>query len=431
MSHTTSFVALIVLAALSAFFSASETALVSMGRLRLRRAIERHGRRARRLVHWQRHSDRLLTTILIGNNLVNIAATSIAALLVSTYIPNPQTAIWVTTGIMTSVILIFGEILPKQVAKRVPEPVAVRLIGPLVLVSIILRPLVWLFGGIVHGLARAMGLRGATADVISRADVEATVAAAGEEGTLPAAERMLLEEALGLRHTTVREIMTPRIQMVTVRRSDTIADAKRVIAESGYSRLPVEGGEPGEIVGVLFAKDILLSHETEDLPAPLVVDDLMRPPQFVPEMVVIDRLMELFRQKQTHLAMVIGEHGDVVGLVTMEDVFERLVGQIEDEYDVEKADIRRLSERRVVVRGDTHIADLRRTLGIDLPEGEYETIGGYLITKMGRIPSRGAALRWKDWLIQVYDADERRVREVSVQKVGRLGRRRGADRDRR
>ncbi len=249
--------------------------------------------------------------------------------------------------------------------------------------------------------------------------------AAGEEGSLRTEERLLLEEALDFHRTTVKEIMTPRVNMVTVRRDATLDEAKRVIAGTGYSRLPVVGDDENEIVGVLFAKDLLLSHEAERAPVPLVAADLMRQHAYIPEMVTISRLMELFRRKQMHLVMVIGEYGDVAGLVTMEDVLERLVGQIEDEYDAVEADVKRISERRYLVKGTTRLDELNRALGIELPEGEYETIGGYVISRLGRIPQRGAALRWHEWLIQVYDADERRVQEVSLQFIGaKRGRRR-------
>ena len=425
MSETSSLILLVFLLLGSAFFSGCETALVSMTKLAIRRAIERHGDRAKRLFVWERHSDRLLTTILVGNNIMNIAATSTMAIIVNTYIADPKVAVWTNTALMTSVILVLGEILPKQIAKRKPEPISLLVIRPLNLLSLVLRPLVWLFGGIAHAIARLVGAGKGEPAAISRADVEAVVLAAGEDGSLRTEERLLLEEALDFHRTTVKEIMTPRVNMVTVRRDATLDEAKRVIAGTGYSRLPVVGDDENEIVGVLFAKDLLLSHEAERAPVPLVAADLMREHAYIPEMVTISRLMELFRRKQMHLVMVIGEYGDVVGLVTMEDVLERLVGQIEDEYDAVEADVKRLSERRYLVKGTTRLDDLNRALGIELPEGEYETIGGYVISRLGRIPQRGAALRWHEWLIQVYDADERRVQEVSLQFIGaKRGRRR-------
>lgn len=419
MSENADLILLAFLLTCSAFFSGSETALVSMTKLAIRRAIERHGDRAKRLLAWERHSDRLLTTILIGNNVVNIAATSTTAIIVNRYIADPELAVWTNTALMTSIILILGEVLPKQIAKRKPEPIALFVIRPLNVVGLVLRPLVWFFGGVAHLLARLLGVGKGEPTIVSRLDVEAVVVAAGEEGSLRAHERLLLEEALGFHRTTVKEIMTPRVAMVTVRRDASLGEAKRVIADTGYSRLPVTGESENEIVGVLFAKDLLLSHEAGEAPTPLVVADLMRQHAYVPELVTVDRLMELFRKKQMHMAMVIGEYGDVVGLVTMEDVLERLVGQIEDEYDVAETEVKRLSERRYLVKGAARLDDLKRTLGIELPEGDYETIGGYLANEMGRIPRRGAAIRWNEWLIQVYEADERRVQGVTLQFIGR------------
>jgi putative hemolysin len=420
MGGTTEYVLMAVFLLLSAFFSGSETALVSMTKLRIRQAIERHGSRGEALNEWLNHSDRLLTTILVGNNIANIAGTSIAALLVSRVIGDPETAVWVNTIIMTSLILVLSEIFPKQIAKRRPEMFAIRVIRPLSVVSFTLMPIVWFFGGLAHLVARMFGATSEESGLISRSDVGAMLEAAGEEGSIASHEQILLEEALEFRHATIREIMTPRVKMHTIGTDVPISEAKRIVASTGYSRVPVEGATEGEIVGVLFAKDLLLAHESEDEPVPLVAADVMRPPHFIPEMVSIDRLMEQFRHNQVHIAIVIGEYGDVVGLVTMENVLEKLVGQIEDEFDASEADIKQLSERRYIVKGSARLDDLRRELDIDLPEGDYETIGGYLINELGRIPSRGAATRWEEWLFQVYDADERRVLEVSFQKVGRV-----------
>lgn len=423
MSESSSLVLLGVLLTFSAFFSASEVSLVSMTKLAIRRAIERHGERGRRLVAWERHSDRLLTTLLVGNNIVNTAVASIGAVMVTQYVPDPDVAVWVNTAVMTSIILTLGEIIPKQVAKRRPERVALFAIRPVMALNFTLRPLVWMFGGMAQLAARLLGAAKGEPTLISRSDVEAIVEAAGEEGALHREERVLLEEALSFREAKVREIMTPRVHMATVRRDATLADAQRVFAQTAYSRLPVTGRDENEIVGVLFAKDLLLSHEAGDSPTPLVVADLMREHLFVPEMITLARLMDLFRRKHMHIAMVIGEYGDVTGLVTMENVLERLVGQIEDEFDPVETGVKRLTERRYVVKGSARLDDVRRTMGIELPEGEYETVGGYLISELGRIPSPGAALRWDNWLIQVYEADERRVLEVTLLFIGRLGKR--------
>jgi putative hemolysin len=416
--ESTHAILLVALLAVSAFFSGSETALVSMTKLRVRRALDDYGDRAKRLSAWLDNSDRLLTTILVGNNLANIAATSVTALIVTSLIDNRTLAVVVNSVVMTSAILVFSEILPKIIAKRMPEPFAIRAIRPLIAFGALFRPVIWAFGGVARGLAFVLGARDAGGDPTSRADVEAVVEAAGEEGNLGSDERVLIEEALGLRTTVVREIMTPRIRMTTIGLDARIAVAKERVAETGFSRIPVESAVDGEFVGVVFAKDLLLAYEAENTPSPLVVADLMRSASFIPEVVTIDRLLEIFRRQHMHMAIVIGQHGDVVGLVTMEDVLEQLVGHIEDEFDIDKFEIRQLSPRRSLVDADARLDDLRRYLGIEFPDGDYETIGGYLIHELGRIPTVGAALRLQGWMIQVYDADERRVLEVALQNVG-------------
>ncbi len=415
--ETTNLVLLAACLAMSAFFSGSETALISMTKLRVMRAIGEHGPKAEGLRTWLNRSDHLLTTILIGNNLTNIAATSVTAVLVSSLIPSQTLAVVVNSVVMTSLILVLSEILPKMIAKRRPAPVAMHVLPPLVAVGTFLTPVVWLFGGIARAIARLMGSVDEGTHAIGRDDVEAVVDAAGREGSLGSDERLLLEEALGLRTTVVREIMTPRIKMTTVRQDTRINSVKALVAETGYSRLPVEGAAEGEFVGVLFAKDLLLAYEVESAPAPLIVADVMRSARLVPEVVTIDRLLALFRSEHMHMAIVIGEYGDVVGLVTMEDVLEQLVGHIEDEFDRDRFEIRKLSARRSVVDGDARLDDLRRYLAIEFPEGDYETIGGFMIHELGRIPSTGAVVRLEGWIIQVLSSDERRVLEVALQYI--------------
>ena len=416
MDTVTSVVILILLLTLSGFFSGSETALISMTKLRIRKAREKYGDRAETLNAWEKHSDRLLTTLLIGNNLVNIAAASLTAVVVSEFIENQNVAIWVNTVVMTSIILVMSEILPKQIAKRKYEPLSMVVSSPLWYLSIVLWPFVWVFGGIAHVVARLMNVSDSV-QIISRDDVEAVVGAAGDEGSLAREERFILEEVLDLSEARVREVMTPRVKMVTVHENDTIDTVKRLIADTGFSRLPVEDKDE-QIVGVLFAKDLILLHEAENAAAPVIVADLMRPATFVPEVVPVAHVLEQFRTHRVHIAIVIGEYGDVRGLVTMEDVLEKLVGNIEDEYDEQRADIKQVSERRFLVKGAVRLDDLKRKLGIELPEGDYETVGGYFTDELGHIPTRGAAIRWRNWLIQAYDVDGRHVEEVTLCNIG-------------
>jgi putative hemolysin len=415
MNETFSLVLLVVLLILSGFFSGSETALISMTRLRLRKAREKYGERARRLDAWEHRSSVLLTTLLIGNNLVNIAAASVAALVISEHISNPTVAVWVNTAVMTSIILLVSEILPKQVAKSRYEPIALAVVTPLFWLGRLLAPLVWIFGGIANGIAHWMGVTEAV-QLTERADVEAVVGAAGDEGGLARDERFLLEEALDLDESRVREIMTPRLSMFNVHRDTPVSELKRAIARTGYSRLPVEGDQE-DIVGVVIAKDLLMVHEAETANTPLVAGDVMRRAVFVPEVVSLKMVLERFRTEQLHIAIVVGEYGEVVGLVTMEDVLEKLVGSIEDEHDAVRTDIRQVSDRRHLVDGSVRLDDLRRVVDIDLPEGEYDTIGGYFIARLGRIPTLGVAIRWDKWLIQAHDVDERRIRTVTLYDV--------------
>lgn len=419
MSVPTSLAVLFVLLCLSAFFSASETALVAMTKVRVRRALDHYGRKAKPLLQWDRHSDRLLTAIVIGNNVVNIGAASVTAMVLSYYIADPETAVWVNTALMTTVILIFGEILPKQLGKSHSESTSLVVIRPVIALSSILWPLVWVFSGITRGVARWV-MAGKPRHSPTRSELEAAVAMAGEEGSLATDEHALLREALKLRETMVREIMTPRVQMVTLARHDSLETAKSLCASSGFSRIPVTGADENEIVGVLFAKDLLLTYESGVGPTAVVVSDLMRPPVFVPEVISVSRLLDTFRRHNTHLLIVVGEYGDVTGLVTMEDLLEKLVGAIEDEFDREEPEIKALSERRFLVAATAQPDSIARALGVVLPEGEYETVAGYLIDRLGKIPPPGTAHRFEDWLILVYDADDRRVRSVTFQYLGML-----------
>ncbi len=405
-------VLLLVFIALSGFFSGSETALVGMTRFRIVQALEEHDRQAHGLERWRDQPEKMLTSILIGNNIANIGAASLTAALATQFFP-PDTAIWVNTIVMTTVILIFGEIVPKTLAKRASEPISLAVAGPLWGMTQVLAPFVWIFGRISHLAGRLVGASGDRAEPISRGAVRAVVETAGLEGALSPYERLLIEEVLAMRGTLLKEIMTPRISMQTIPQYATVAEGRRLASETGLSRLPVEGGSPDEIVGVLYAKDLLLAGSTENI-TPIIVSDVMRSPQFVPEVMTTDLLLNQFRQEKSHIAIVIGEHGDISGLVTLEDALEMLVGQITDEHDTREQDIHTLTSNLHVVSGATRLDDLSRQIGFEAPEGDYETIGGFLVSHLGSIPVRGAIIPWSEWSIRVLDASERNVIQVSL-----------------
>ena len=409
------FLALVFLLALSAFFSASETALTSLGKLKTKSLIERK----KSLSAWLNNPNSLLTTILVGNNIVNIsAAVLLTFILIQLFGETTAGKIGaISTGMMTFLILVFGEIAPKTYARENAEKVALRAIELLSFFFYILFPLVKLFLFIAGQIIRVCGGEKKRFEPFMTEDeLRGLIGMGGKEGILEEEKKEMLEGVFELGETKVREIMIPRPDIVAVEIGADLDEVHRVAMSAGHSRILVFKGKIDNVVGILYVKDLLsLWPKGEKKP----LSELMRTPYFIPEGKRVDELLREFKSKKIHIAVVVDEYGGTAGLVTLEDLIEEIVGEIEDEYDhTKEEEIIILTDRIAVVSGRAHIGEINEKFDISLPEKDgIETVGGVITDYLGYVPSKGEDIFYQKLKISIIEADPRQIIKVRITKI--------------
>jgi putative hemolysin len=410
---------LLVLLGFSAFFSSSETALFSLPRSAIH-AFGRSTRRGRReVVELLRRPRRLLVDILVGNTLVNIAAASLATAVTIDLLggrDDPQaveSAVLWATLVMTAVILLVGEIVPKSYAIENAERLAPRLSFPLRLYRRIIAPVGVLLERLSDGIVSLLQTPGLTVTRLSTADLATAVELGHDEGSLDAFEREVVNNILEMEETTVGEVMTPRVEIESLDLGTPPEAWIPAFLESGYSRMPVVEGDPDRVAGVLYARDLLAlrAHGTS-IPG---LRTLLREPFFVPESMRILELLHELRQRGLHFAVVIDEYGSVSGVVTMEDLLEEIVGDIADSRDEEEASFKLLEPGVAVVYAGLDLEDFARAVGLPLEDEWAETVGGWLINRLGRIPREGETLAMSPLRVHVLSGRANRVLWLRVE----------------
>ncbi len=395
---------LISLLILSGFFSASETALFSISRTKARHLAKQKGNVYALIKRMKDNPHRLLSTILVGNNVVNVAAsalaTSLAISLFSSYALG-----WVTFG-MTFLILVFGEVFPKSVATRNNVLIARLVIYPIYWLSIIFLPIVFLLDFIPKLTGRIKRTPSVTEE-----ELITFVEVVREEGEINEEEQKLIHRVFELDDTNASEIMTPRADMFVIE-AEAPLDLKTITA-SGFTRIPVIEDSIDNVVGILNVKDLLTHLASGQGPADL--RRLMRPPYFVPEHKKLDSLLQQFKKRKTHMAIVVDEHGGVSGLITLEDALEELVGEIRDETDKEEPLIVKRKNKEWIVLGKTDIEEVNSIIGMNIPESaEYDTFSGYVLEQIGRIPDQNEEVTIGDYDIVVKAKEGNRIKEYLV-----------------
>ena len=408
MSIVWYFVALVVLIALSAFFSASEMSYSSTNRLRLENAAEDGSRRAKTAVGILDHFDRTLSAILIGNNLVNIAASSLGSVIVILLAGEQWT--WVSTVVLTLLVIIFGETMPKYVAKQNAIGIALRNAYVIRALSVILYPVIWLVVGLVHLITRP--LHGDTGDGDPE---EAASQEAEDEDVLDEDRGELLRSALDFSDISASEAMTARVDMVAIDIDDDWDEIVRIINDSSYSRLPVYSGSVDNIIGFLYLNRFfkaMMDGRPDDLRAQLI------PPCFVYKTTRLPDVLAKLRREQKHLAVVTDEFGGTLGVITMEDVLEELVGDIWDETDEVENEVVARPDGGYELDGAMTLSDFLELLGWNedaLDDADSTTVGGWTLERFGTFPKPGDSFRYENLTVTVLAMDGRRVERVLVQ----------------
>ena len=401
-------VALIILVAFSSFFSASETAFSSLNQIRLKSRADDGDASAARVLAMAEQYDKLLSSILIGNNIVNIAAASIGTILF-TQCFGPERGATISTIVLTIVVLIFGEVTPKSLAKEMPETVATIVSPVLNILMVLFTPLTWLFsqwkkllGHFVHS---------SESDSITEGELMTMVSEAESDGELTDRESQLIRSAIEFDDVEVEEILTPRVDVIAVEDDTSLEELAQTFADSGYSRLPVYHDTIDNIIGVVHEKDFYLARLKKDTS----IEDLITPTLYTTGSTQISQLLRTLREQHHHLAVVVDEYGGTEGIITLEDILEELVGEIWDEHDEETEDFRQQSDGSWLVSGSASVDDLYETLG--LPEDDEidsNTVNGLVQEKTCHLPKVGDHFTLGGFDGVVTRTARRRVTEVRL-----------------
>lgn len=400
---------LLVCVALSAFFSASETSFTSVNRVKLKTMLQNGQKRAKVTLELVEDYDRLITTILIGNNIVNIAASSLATSLFLVLLHNQANlATTVSTVVMTIIILIFGEVCPKAIAKEAPEKLAMTIAPVLKALCTVFAPIAKVFSALKKLFTRIFKTE--EDESFIEEELMTMVDEAESEGDMEHHEGELIRSAIEFNDDRdVLSVLTPRVDVTSIEDNATMEDAAALFRTSGYSRVPVFHEDMDHIVGILNEKDFyLMRHQgcTD-------IRQIMKPPVYAPTTLKLSKLLKLFQAQKTHLIIVLDEFGGTEGIVTMEDVLEELVGEIYDEHDDVETDTVTLDDGSWLVDGGMQLSELLEALGV---EDIYnaETVGGFAAEVLGIIPFVGAAFETDELRGLVTQMDKRRVTQLRV-----------------
>ena len=403
---------LLILVCGSAFFSASETALTSLNKIKLRNMVEENVKNADKIQKLIDDPNRLLSSILIGNNLVNNAAASLTTMIAVSLLGG-QSGVGAATMIITIIILIFGEITPKTLASQNAEKVSIGVAKIISGVVIISTPVVQVMNLITNGLIRILGgdTSGKT-PTITEAELKTMVNVSHEEGVLEVDERRMINNVFDFGDSKAKDVMTPRTDMICVEDNITYDEIVSIFKEERFSRLPVYHESVDNIVGILYVKDIIFIDVEH-----FKTTDYMREPFFTYESKPISELFSEMRNNRIPAAIVLDEYGGTSGLVTLEDMVEEIVGDIADEYDEQEKEIEVIKEDEFVVDGSTRLEDVNEMIGLHLESEDFDTIGGYVIGILGSLPDGGEEVEENGIKIVVEEVDKNRIEKLRIYTI--------------
>lgn len=404
-------IVILVLLLFSGFFSASETALMSVTPAKVRTLVDSKKNGSRILAKLKEQHHRTLITILVGNNFVNIAAASMTTLYVTEQFNSHMVGL--ATGILTLVVLIFGEIIPKSMATNYAKPIALLFAPPLYALSVVLSPIIWLLDKFVSIIIRLLG---AQEDHVTDEELIAMASIGEEQGSIDEHERELIENVLEFNDIKVEEIMTPRVHMDAMPEDYTLHEASQFVINHTRSRLPIYRDSVDHIVGILSIKTLVKAlHEEEEKETTLRQIDLHKPLK-VPAKLSIQKLFHQFKTKKTHMAIVMDEHGGVAGLITLEDLLEELVGDIQDEADEEEDNIKEVKNGVYELSGLTELWELSELTGLEFEWPDHKTIGFLFSEKLGHLPHTGQKINVENWQLKVTQMMRHTILKVELRK---------------
>ncbi|MBE3557765.1 MAG: HlyC/CorC family transporter [Ktedonobacteraceae bacterium] len=406
-------VILLVALCLCGVASAAETALTSISRIKLKNLVEEGNQRAIEIENLLSRPNTFLTTILVINSVAVIVASSMATVLALRF--SESWGELISTVLISLIVLIFCEITPKTAAVQNPLRWAYALVRPVRAAAWLLHPVIWLLSAITSFFVQVIGgpirHRG---PFVTAEELRMLVTVGEEEGVLEEAETEMIHSIFDFADTTVREVMVPRIDMVTLSSKATVTQAVDLALEGGFSRIPVYEANVGidEIIGILYTKDMLKQLREGHHSFP--IRDLVRPAYFVPETKKLDDLLREIRQNRTHMVIVVDEYGSVAGLVTIEDLVEEIVGDIKDEYDREENLVEQINENEYIFDAKINIGEFNELMHTHLGDEDYETLGGFVYAQLDKIPNTGDIVTHEDLTFTVLATRGRRITKIQV-----------------
>lgn len=409
-SYTWQIVSLIILIGLSGFFSMSETALMSLNKIKLRHMVEEGVAGAKSVEKLIEDPNKLLGAILIGNNVVNIGASSLATVLATNIFGN--SGVGIATGVITILVLIFGEITPKSIAKQKSETVALMVVKPIQFIVFIFKPFVYVFTIISFLFIRLLGGDPNKAEsFITEEELKTMVDVSEEEGVLENVEKEMIFNIFDFVDLQVKDVMVQRVDIVAVDEEATYDEVMDIIKSEQFSRIPVYSETIDNVIGVINVKDFAM---VENIREDFNVTKYVREPFYTFEFKKIVELFKEMKKARNHIAVVLDEYGGTVGLVTIEDLVEEIVGEIEDEYDEEDNSIEVIKENEYVVDGSARLHDISELLGVDIDSEEFDSVGGLMIGALGRMPEEKEEVVSNDITFIAEEIDKNRIKKVRL-----------------
>ena len=400
---------------LSAFFSSSETAFTSLQRVRLEHMVNTKVRGAGRVARMIERPDRFFSVILIGNNLVNIAAAVLATALAVT-IWEEQLGILIATIGLTIILLIFCETTPKMIATHHAERLSLIYARPIELLSWLFTPFVVMLSWIASGLSKLIAGAPVPRSLVTDEEIRSMISLGHKEGAVEEAEAEMLRKVFDFGDRPVREVMVPRPEVISIEQGAKVADFLALYAESPLSRFPVYEENMDNVVGILAIKDVLMAEAKGTINNQSVIDDLVRPAYFTPETKRVNELFAEMRDKNYQMCVVVDEFGGTAGIVSISGLVEEIVGPVGDELAAVEKEYEVINEYTFQIDGGMRIEEANEEMGLELPEGDYETVAGFVLNLLGHMPEPNEQLRYKGMRLVVTEVVGRRIEKIQLTK---------------
>ncbi|MGD9115775.1 MAG: hemolysin family protein [Dehalococcoidia bacterium] len=409
-------VLLIVCLVLSAFFSSSETAFISLQKVRVQHLVDTKVRGARRVAKMMEKPERFLSTVLLGNNLVNTAAAALATYLAIS-LWGDQWGVLIATVVVTIVLLIFCETTPKTIATRHAEGLSLAFIGPIEALSWIFAPFVFVLSWIASGFSRMFGGKAVPKSLASEEEIRTMISMGHKEGTVEQEEAEMLHNVFEFGNRPVLEVMVPRTEVIWVTKGTKVADFLKLYAENPLSRFPVYEDNMDNVIGILSIKDIVMAQARGTLKGSDVIDELLRPAYFAPETKRVSELFTEMRNGNYRMTVVVDEFGGTAGIVSLSGLMEEIVGPVGDELAEIEKEYESIDEHTFQIDGGMRVDEANEEMELNLPDSEdYETVAGFVLDLLGHIPKEGERLKYKQMKIVITEMRGMKIEKIRLTK---------------